>query len=180
MNNTKRTAIGGLTTAFVCMIMALANLIPIGQYAIPAIAGIVIYMMSFVSGRRWGLYSYVASSIISFIICADKETAMCFMLFFGYYPLLKGAIEGIKVKVLPFILKLMVFNAAAVVIYNICLYVFGITQNFEIFGVELPLVMLVLLNIVFIAYDKTLSLYEARYSKRITKFTERLFGKSKK
>lgn len=177
MNNTKRTAIGGLTTAFVCMIMVLANLIPIGQYAIPAIAGMVIFMMSFVSGRRWGFYSFIASSIISFILCADKETVMVFVLFFGYYPLLKSAFEKIKVRIVSFLLKLLVFNAAAVAIYYICLYVFGITQNFELFGVDLPFVMLLLLNIVFVAYDKTLSLYEIRYSKRITKFAERLFGK---
>ena len=103
MKNTQKTAIGGLTTAFVCVIMMFANLIPIGQYAIPALAGMVIFMMSFVSGVRWGIYSFAASAVISFIICADKETAMCFVMFFVYYPLLKIALERIKVKALSYI-----------------------------------------------------------------------------
>lgn len=177
MSNTKKTAVGGLTTALVCVIMLLANLIPIGQYAIPAIAGLIIYMMSFVSGKRWGLYSYIASSIISFVICADKETAMCFILFFGYYPLLKNLFEKIKIRFIGFLLKLLVFNTAAIVIYFICLYVFGITQNFNIFGIDLPLVMLLLFNLIFIAYDRMLSVYEENYAKRITKFAEKLFGR---
>lgn len=177
MSNTKRLAIGGLTTALVCMVMLLANFIPIGQYAIPATAGLIIYMMTFVSGRRWGIYSYVASAIISFIICTDKETAMCFALFFGYYPLLKSLFEKINVKVVGFILKLVVFNSAAFAVYYICLYVFGITQNFNIFGLNLPLVMLLMFNLVFIAYDRMLTVYEKNYAKRITRFTERLFGK---
>lgn len=177
MSNTKKTAVGGLTTALVCVIMLLANLIPIGQYAIPAIAGLIIYMMSFVSGKRWGLYSYIASSVISFVICADKETAMCFILFFGYFPLLKNIFEKIKIRFIGFLLKLLVFNTAAIVIYFICLYVFGITQNFNIFGIDLPLVMLLLFNLIFIAYDRMLSVYEENYAKRITKFAEKLFGR---
>ena len=102
---------------------------------------------------------------------------MCFALFFGYYPLLKSLFEKINVKVVGFILKLVVFNAAAFAVYYICLYVFGITQNFNIFGLNLPLVMLLMFNLVFIAYDRMLTVYEKNYAKRITRFTERLFGK---
>ncbi len=179
MKNTQKTAIGGLTTAFVCVIMMFANLIPIGQYAIPALAGMVIFMMSFVSGVRWGIYSFAASAVISFIICADKETAMCFVMFFGYYPLLKIALERIKVKALSFIIKLLVFNAAAMTVYWICLYIFGINQNFELFGLNLPLVFLLIFNIIFICYDRMLTLYEKQYRKKITKFAGKIFGKKK-
>lgn len=174
MKNVQKTAVGGMTAALVSVIMLASNLIPIGQYALPAIAGVIIFTMSFVTGSRWGIYSFAAASLLSFIICADKETALSFALFFGYYPLIKAGLERIKLKPLSILCKFIVFNIAVFAVYFICLYVFGIGQNFEFFGVDLPLVFLIIMNFVFLAYDYMLSMFDKRFRQPVSSYFKKL------
>ena len=44
-------------------------------------------------GRKWAFTAYIVISILSIFILPDKETAMMFVGFFGYFPVLKSMIE---------------------------------------------------------------------------------------
>lgn len=48
-------------------------------------------------------------------LAGDKEAVVYYIMFFGYYPIIKGAIEGkIKTRAVQFVLKYAVFNAAVI------------------------------------------------------------------
>lgn len=176
MSKTKKTALGGLITAFSSILMISSNLIPLGLYVFPAIAGIVIYIFSCLAGKAYAWSSYVAVAIVSFILCTDKETVLCFIFFLGYYPIVKAYIEKIKLKLISYILKFIMFNVAVGIIYLILFFVFGISADeFEIFGVNVPLLFLILLNITFVMYDFSLSLFERNYKQIIVKKITKIF-----
>ncbi len=170
LSNTKKLAISGMMTAFTVIMLMLSNIITIGTYTFPAAAGIFLLILSYVTGNSYAWSSFTAVSLVSFLFCSDKEAVLCFVLFFGYYPLLKASVEKIRMKLLCFAVKLIVFNSAAVAVYLTAEYIFAIPQDFEIFGVSLPIVFLIAFNFIFLVYDYALTLLERNHRKRIEKF----------
>ena len=175
MSISSKTAVGGLTAALACAVMFCINLIPTVQYTLPAIAGGIIYCSSFVLGKRWAFYSYIVCGVISFFICSEKASFISYALIFGYYPLLSPEIR--KIRSLPFrmILKLMYINAVAAAYYYIALLVFNIKVNMTIFGAELSVVFLILVNIAFFVYDRFILIFTRRYRLFIEKMIHSVF-----
>ena len=178
MRNTQKIALGGLLTSLSTVIMVISNIVPSGMYTFPAASGVVIYMISFLAGRSYAWSAFAATSMISFVFCTNKEASLCFIMLMGYYPMLKEHIEKIKLKFVQYLLKLAVFNAAAVLMYYLLLFVFSVpADNFEIFGFDLPLVFLAILNIVFLIYDYALTAFDRVYKKKINKFVTKIIKK---
>ena len=171
MKKTQSIAAGGLLTAFAVVVMLVSNLMPSGMYTFPAVSGVIVYVLSFAAGRPYSWVSFVVVSILSFFLCSDKEAPLCFILFFGYYPLLKEQIEKIRFKAAAYIVKLLVFNAAGAGIWLLLVFVFSVPfEEFSVFGIGLPAVIIAVLNIVFILYDLALTLFFRRYGKKINEF----------
>ncbi len=178
MKNTQKIAVGGLLTAFASVIVILSNLIPAGNFTFPAAAGVVIYILSFTAGKSVGWTSFAAVSVIGFLLCTNKEAAVCFLFLFGYYPMVKELIEKLRLRVVVYILKLLLFNAAAIAIYFLLILVFSVpADQFEFFGLNLPLLFLGLLNVVFLIYDYALTVFDRTYRNKINKFVTKLIKK---
>ncbi len=176
MRTVQKITFGGIVTAIITVLMIAEGFITVGQYAVPALAGIMILAMSYSTGISWAMYTYICVSALSLILCSDKEASLYFLLFLGYYPILKSGIERVKIKFFAFILKMLLFNASATLVYLICLYVFLLpVDNFELFGVNLPLLFLLLLNIAFILYDTVIGMFELKYKKPIQKLINSVF-----
>lgn len=146
---------------------------PYFTYAIPAFAGALFFVINIEAGRKWAVFSYIASAVIVLISC-EKESAMLFVGFFGYYPVLKGIFEEYLKPTLSWLVKLVLFNIAAVISYLIIVFVFGI----PFFEGELTAsvflgIMLFLGNIVFVIYDlgltRIISYYIAVLHPRVNK-----------
>ncbi|MFQ9846006.1 MAG: hypothetical protein ACLRXC_03500 [[Clostridium] leptum] len=114
MSKSGKIALGGLLTALGVVLMFLTGLIPIGTYALPAIAGVLLIVAVIEIGAKWAWMIYAAVAVLSLLFAADKEAALLFVLFFGYYPVLKSFLERISNKVLSWISKFAVFNVAVV------------------------------------------------------------------
>ncbi len=105
MSRTIRLAFCGVITALCTVTMFLTGLISIGTYALPAFAGILLIVVVVELGVGWAWPVYLASSVLSLLLAGDKEAAMLFVVFFGYYPILKAQIEGMHRRVLSYLLK---------------------------------------------------------------------------
>ena len=94
------------------------------------------------------------------MITPDREAAAMFVLFFGYYPILKSVLERIRLRVVEYLLKFIIFNVAIVASYLIIINVLGISEILEEFG-ELGKygvwIMLGMGNVVFLLYDITIT-----------------------
>ena len=105
---------------------------------------------------------------MSLLFAADKEAALLFVLFFGYYPVLKSFLERISNKVLSWISKFAVFNVAVVACFFLAVNFLQLPEDsFTVFGIYLPWVFLILGNAVFLIYDIALSGLVATYVEKL-------------
>lgn len=153
-----KTAVGGIVTALSIVLMFLTSIIPSMTYALPAAAGILLSLIVIEIDKRWSLGVYAAVSLLSILLIADKEAAVMYIMFFGYYPVLKGVFEGKLNPVLSWVLKFTVFNIGIVLATLITIYVFNIPfDEMERYGKWAAVLLLALGNVVFLIYDFALT-----------------------
>lgn len=170
--STFKLAFCSLVAALSVALMFLTGLIPVGTYAAPCMVGIFLCAVVIESGYAGGFAVYAVVSVLSFLISADKEAVLYYIGFLGLYPILKGLIERIRFIWLQYIIKLVFFNAAMIAIFYIGIFVLGIPkESFNLFGVYLPWVFLVIGNAVFFIYDicatRLISLYIMKWREKL-------------
>lgn len=176
MNQSGKVAFGGIITALCTVLMILTGFIPFGTYALPAIAGVLMIVVVLELGANWAWAIFAAVSVLSFLLAADTEAKIMFILFFGYYPILKAAIERIGKPVLSYILKFAVFNVAMVASFLLLVYVFGVPkESYTVFNINMPVVFLALGNVVFLIYDYAVSTLIMTYMQRFHRSVSKLF-----
>lgn len=159
-------AIGGVFSSLCLLLMFMTGVIPFATYAMPAFAGAMLVAVVAENGRKTATLVYVSVSFLSLFIVPDREAAMIFIVFFGYYPIIKQPIERIGRRVLPFIIKLVLFNTAIVGGFLFTAHILGLSEILEGMGdfgrFSIP-ILLGAGNLVFILYDYILTKYTALY-----------------
>ncbi len=167
MSHSLRLAFGAMITAISTVIMVLSGIIPIGTYAIPGLAGAFLICAVIELGSGWAWAVYAAVSLLAVLLAGDKEAVLCYILLFGCYPIVKAAIEHKTKKPVQILLKFVFFNAAAILEFYLAVYLLHVPQeSFVIFGVNMPWLLLLLGNAIFIIYDYTLSLLVTAYLRK--------------
>ena len=94
-------------------------------------------------------------------ITPNIEASLLFILFMGYYPILQFWLAQQKNKVLVWTVKLLSFNIAIVIYYNLFKFIFtsvDMLEGTEFFGkFALPLLWLEA-QVLFFVYDRFLTL----------------------
>ena len=173
MKKTRYTAVSGVVSALSVVVMLLTNVVPAMMYVIPIITGAIVFAVAKILGKKWALGVFFVTSVISFVLLADKEVALNYTLFFGYYPLLKSAYERLP-KVLSWGVKALTFNVAIVVIGLIITFVFKLPFLDEDFGKLTIPVFEVLFNVVFVMYDVMFTVFEKRLAPVFKKLRAKL------
>lgn len=160
MKNTKnnsafKVAFSASIAALSLVLMLLTGVVPVGTFAFPCFAGIFIASVVIEFGFKWAAGVYAVVALLSLFLSGDKEAVIYFILFFGYYPMLKGLIEGkIGNKIVQFILKLLVFNAAIIAAFFTASFLLAIPpEEYTIAGFYVPWLFLIAGNIFFVIYD---------------------------
>lgn len=166
---TKQTyyiALGGMMAALSVVLMWL-TFIPSSTIILPAIAGVLLIAVVLEAGTKWALLIFVAVSLISLILAPDIEAKVFYIMFFGYYPIIKKFLEGKKAKWLQWLLKLIILNVCSVLIYYIITKISGIPKEFnQMWYLALSWI---LINVTFIIYDFALTRLIALYIFKIRK-----------
>ncbi len=164
INRTYTLAFSAVIAALSLVFMFITTFIPVGTYALPCIAGAMLAAVVIESGYISAALVYIVVSLLSFLLVGDKEAVLYYTAFLGFYPILKGLFERIKIKVLQYTLKFLTFNICIATAFFIGLFVLSIPkESFELFGIYLPWVFLLLGNIVFIVYDLCLTRVITQY-----------------
>lgn len=138
--------------------MFLTGFIPVATLALPAIAGCFLIAVVREAGVKWGLCAYAVTAVLSFFLAPDREAALFYILFFGYYPVIFAVLGRIKNRVGRYTVKLLIFNAACILEVLIAVNLFGIPfEEMEMLGQFTAVVLLLLANIVFVVYDFALT-----------------------
>lgn len=169
-------ALCGVISALGVVIMMITAIVPTATYAMPAMAGLIAMVIVIEINKKWALASYLVVSVLSLLLVPDKEAVAFYILFFGYYPIFKQIIESkIKFIWLQWILKIAVFSASAIAVYYIAILLLGVpAEEFIIFGINLPILFLLIGILIFIMFDYAMSGVVVTY---VNKFRKKLFGK---
>lgn len=170
-----RVALCAVTAALSVVMMLLTSVIPFGTYVFPGIAGSFLVIIVIELNSKWALGVYAVTALLGFFLAGDKEAAVCYILLLGYYPVLKNLIERrVRQRFLRIVIKLIVFNAAAVGTFFITTLLFAVpAEEYTLFGVYMPLVFLAAGNLVFFLYDIVLTRFVMLY---VQKLRSRVFG----
>lgn len=159
-----RVAFCGLITALTLVLMLMTTLIPVGTYALPCIAGILLTAVVIEFGWKWAVAAYAAVSILSLFLAGDKEAVAYFIAFFGFYPIAKSGIERIKSVALQYVIKYALFTICVIAAFLVTTLVLMIpTEEFKLFGIYVPWVFLIIGEIMFFFYDKCVTILITRY-----------------
>ncbi len=175
---TLRIAVCSIISALCVVLMMITTLIPIGTYALPCFAGILIIAVVIEYGIKWALGVFAVVALLSVFLAGDKEAVLYFIALFGYYPILKAFLESkLKSKLVQYLIKLAIFNIAAVGSFYIATLILSISlEEFTLFGVYVPWVFLIVGNIFFVIYDLAISVFVTAY---VQKLRDKLFGRIK-
>ena len=152
MKNTARITLCAMMAALASLFM-LTSYFPYLTYAIPAVAGLFIMVAVIEINIKWATVAYISSAVI-IVLIAEPEAKMLYVLFFGYYPILKAVLEKLKSRVLEYILKFAVLNTAVVFAYGVVAVLIGVDlSDMGDFGKYSSIVLLIAANVVFVVYD---------------------------
>lgn len=159
-------ALGGMFSALSVTMMFMTGLIPFATYAIPMLAGAMLIPVLVELGTGSALMVYASVSFLSLFVVVDKEAAMMFIVFFGYYPIVKHKLEQIPLRTLEYLIKLVLFNGAVIAGFSFLIYVLGMEEmlaEMSDLGKYAAIVMLGIGNVVFLIYDFALTRYYTLY-----------------
>ncbi len=180
MNNRKKlsfkVALGGVIAALSLLLMLVAGVTTSLVYAIPMITGAFLMVLVIEFGAGFAGLEYLAISIISMLLLGNKEAAIMYVAFFGYYPIIKSFIEKHMGKIFSWIVKYVIFNISMVVAYFVVSKIFMITfDDMEMFGKYALLILLLAGNVLFVVYDIMLTRLVTIYIYRWQKYIKRVF-----
>ena len=154
---TRRAALCSLTAAGSLALLWTACLAPSGRIGLTAAAGVFSMAAVMEGGRRAGLLSWGASTVLALILLPDKGLAVLYGMFLGLYPVVKSCLERLSKPVLEWGGKLLFFKLA--------LTVGRLALKLLLFP-DIPAVLVYFGgNAVFLAYDFGLSQLAVRLNK---------------
>ncbi len=171
-----RVALGGIVAAFCLMTMFLTGIMPALYIAAPMAAGMLLMILVEEVSVGWALLTYLAVSLLSLVVTFDKEAALMFILFYGYYPILRPYGMRAKSGLFRFLWRLVLYNSFLVLDYWITVYVLGL-PTFEDSKAWMLLALAIAANAVFFLYDTVLGKL-GFFLRKI--FLPRVLGKNKR
>ncbi len=167
MKNTKLIALTGILSALSVVLMFFGSIVSVFTYVMPLITGLLMIILNDFS-RRYSVIMFAVVGLISIFALPDKECALTYIFFFGYYPIIRESINKIKSKAVCYIVKLLIYNVGIVSSQLLCFYVFNIPFD-DVFGKWGIAVLLLLANLVFAVYERLFSLMLLLYQRKLKK-----------
>ena len=162
--------------AALSVVIMMLTIIPVMTYAAPAFAGILLMVVVIEINKKWAFGVYAAAGILSLLLVTDKEAAVMYVAFFGYYPIIKAVLESKLPRAVEWIVKFLIFNVTMVASYFVLIKVFGISmEDMNELGKYGPLILLALGNVVFVVFDIAITRIATLYIIKWQKQFRRLF-----
>lgn len=174
MKKAMSVAVCGIIAALSVLMLFLGGLSFILAYAMPMLVGVLMIMLrrTFSVCAAW--LTYAAVCALSLMLVNDKECMLMYILFFGYYPIIYDSFNKFTFKPFKYILKFLLFNIATAAVQLLLVFVFGIPFLEEGEAQWFIVLFAVLMNIIFVFYDRIIGklyfIYEIKLEKRIKRY----------
>jgi len=156
---TRRLTVCAMLCALGVVLLYLGAIIEVIDISAAVLASLLAVLAVIEYGRVWAWVVYGVTGLLSLLLLPSKLPALMYVLFFGFYPILKERIECMKTKVWQWTIKEAVFNIALVLM----LWLSSFFMSKDAMMIELILVFSLGANVVFVLYDvamtRLISLY---------------------
>ncbi|HIZ56606.1 MAG TPA: hypothetical protein H9671_10515 [Firmicutes bacterium] len=165
-HNSRQIAFGGMIAALCIALMFLSGVLPFMEITTPAVAGVLLIFIVLEIGFKWSLIVYAVTALLALLITPNREAAVLFIAFFGYYPIIKSKLEQIKNRLIEYIIKFCIFDVAILGSYMAMIFLFQMTElldGMSDYGTVGLLGLLVLANVTFYLYDLAITRLVSMY-----------------
>ena len=176
MKQSSKPALGGIVAALSLVLMISVAIIPFLTYALPAVAGTLIIFIVVEIDKKWAFGVYATVAILGVLLVPDKEVAIMYLAFFGYYPIVKALLESKLPVVLSWVLKVLMFNGTIALSYLFMIKLMGITvDEIDEYGAVAVPLLLGAGTVTFVIYDIALTKLVTVYMLKWRKYFKRYF-----
>lgn len=165
-----RIALGGIIASLCMLCMFLTGVFPMFYLILPMLASGLIFLMALETSTYWGFLTYISVGLLSVFVTPNKDAALAFLIFFGYYPLLRPKMEHSRLRLLAFLLRLALFNAAVLGFFWISVYVLGmkaLLDSLGDYGKYGGWILLGIANLMFLSYDYIMGAFPTVYRQHL-------------
>jgi len=169
MATRRRKATRYLTTSAVLaalgvIFLAFGAFVEVLDLTMAAVASLTVVFAVIELKGKYPLLIYLVTSVLALLLLPSKTPALVYLLFAGYYPILKVLLEGYLSRAASWLLKILAFNVAAVVIVLVSVKVLMLyTVEWKAWYI----LLLLPLNAVFAVYDVALTRLITAYMLRL-------------
>lgn len=111
------TVLCGIVAAIEVVVLALSSVFSTLDLTLAALTVFFTYFILIEIGKKGAFSVYAVTSVLALILQGNKFTAVCYVLFFGIYPIIRSVLERPKRRIFSVLLKLGYFSAAYTAIY---------------------------------------------------------------
>lgn len=155
----KKISFSSIMCALSVIMLFIGSVIEVVDITSAAMASFVVVVTMIELGSYYPVLLYFATSVLSFLLLPNKLVVFMYMLFFGFYPILKRYIERLK-PISCIAAKFLVFNA---IIFVYCFLAEELLLA-EVGNVKIYLI--ILLNVICFTLDFALTLFVTAYVKK--------------
>ena len=168
-SKTKKLTLGAILSAMGVSLLLIGSLFEVLDLSMAALASIFCIFAVIEIGGIYPYLIYVTTGILAIIFMPMSLAPWFYMLFFGFYPIIKEKLEKLN-KTIAWAIKMLVLNLSVVLCVFLSYFVFFGNSDgktlleafFFVFGngetgSTLAIITYILLNITFIIYDIALT-----------------------
>ncbi len=165
---TKRLTLCAMLSALGVVLLWLGSAVEVVDISMAVIASLlcVFAVIEYGGSAPWLVFG--VTSVLSLILLPQKTPAVMYLLFFGYYPIIKEKLEK-KPRLVSWILKEVIFNvalAALLVLSHLLLFASASLGSMIYYYVIMALIAEVAFPLYDVALTRLISLYLFRLRKR--------------
>ena len=155
----KRVTFSAVSVALTVIFLYAAATLSTGRLAALALSSLFCGACICQYGIRYGMAVYIGSSVLSLLLIPNRMFTMVYILFIGYYPVIKLLVEKLDKIWLEWILKVLYFNIILFLLYMIFKLFFmpGLDSAVVTLALQYAGWILIGLEVVFVLYDLAFS-----------------------
>ena len=172
----KNLTLGAVLSALGVAIIAMGGVIEVMDLSVAAIASFICVFAVLEMGGIYPWLIFAVTGILSVIIIPTNLGGWCYILFFGFFPIIKEKVERLG-RVVSWVVKMAIGNAAfAILLFGVGTVVYGTGLSFvelvnKVFetdlGTFMVVVVILLVELLFVLYDIALTRLISFYLKRL-------------
>ncbi len=149
----KQLTVCAALSAIGVVLLSIGHLIDVLDASLAVLASIVciVAVIEYGKAAPWLVFSVTAT--LSLILIPTNSAALMYLMFFGYYPILKEKLERLP-RVLSWVVKELIFNTAMVICIALITILFMPTTEVTVWTYA---ILVLLCEVVFVLYDIALT-----------------------